>query len=71
MQSAFSSGLLQDDPTNQTARMLLDQCAELLIAEAQAAQLQGDYYNARNLLEEVLAFHPNHPVASRLWPIMR
>jgi hypothetical protein len=55
--------ILRADPDNEAAMQLMYQCASELVAEASAARDAGDEYQARNLVEEVLAFHPSHPGA--------
>lgn len=58
---------LGEEPQNTHARQLLARCANQLIALAQRARAIAMDYEARNLLEEVLAFYPNHPEATELW----
>jgi len=58
---------LGEEPQNTHARQLLAKCADQLIALAQRARAIAMDYEARNLLEEVLAFYPNHPEATELW----
>ena len=55
--------ILRADPDNEQAMQLMYQCANDMLAEATAARDAGDEYQARNLVEEVLAFHPSHPGA--------
>ena len=59
--------VLGEEPDNSLAKQLLAQCAERLITMARQAQAMSMNYEARNLLEEVLFFYPNHPAASELW----
>lgn len=58
--------ILRADPDNEQAMQLMFQCASQLVADAAAASDAGDDYQARNLVEEVLAFHPSHPGALEL-----
>jgi hypothetical protein len=59
--------ILAVDPTNAQALKLMYQCASALLAQADEAQAAGDTFLARNLVEEVLAFHPTHPDANQRW----
>jgi hypothetical protein len=58
--------ILRADPDNEQAMQLMYQCASQLVADAAAARDAGEDYQARNLVEEVLAFHPSHPGALEL-----
>ena len=59
--------LLFENPQNAAALKLMDQCADTLVQRAVFAHRQSREYEARNILEEALAFHPTHPVANSLW----
>lgn len=61
------SELLYDDPENTEALRLMQRCADTLVTDAQRALFRGDEFTARNLVEEVLAFHPTHGDANELW----
>lgn len=61
------SEVLYDDPTNDDALRLMQRCADTLVDDAQRALFRGDEFGARNLVEEVLAFHPSHEGAKALW----
>lgn len=64
---AMLTSLLADDPDNQAARALLEQCGARLIDTAMTYHDRGLEYEARNTLEEVLSFQPDDPEANRLW----
>lgn len=63
--------VLNTDPTNERGLALIYECAMQLLDQARAANAAGDEFLARNLTEEVLAFHPTLPDAlelrSQLW----
>ena len=59
--------ILYQDPHHAGALQLIFRCADQLMNEAKAAQAAGDVYAARNLVEEVLAFHPQYEEARILW----
>jgi len=61
------SEVLYDDPDNEEALQLMQRCADTLVADAQRALFRGDEFAARNLVEDVLAFHPTHGDANALW----
>ena len=50
--------VLSMDPANEEALRLMGQCESALIEEAEAAHAEGDLFLARNLVEDVLEFHP-------------
>ncbi len=54
------------DPTNEAGLRLMYQSAVRLVEEAEAAHEAGDDYLARNLLEDVLGFHPDFEMARQL-----
>ncbi len=58
--------VLSMDPTNEKGLRLMYLSAVTLIEEAQAAHEAGDNYLARNLVEEVLGFHPEFDDARAL-----
>jgi hypothetical protein len=60
-------GILSTDPGNDAAMDLLGVCTNRLIDDATAARAAGDDYAARNILEEVFGFNPQHPGAHALW----
>jgi hypothetical protein len=59
--------VLEQDDGNPAALLLLERCADHLISAAKEAEQVGLAYEARNLIEEVLAFHPHHAEANALW----
>jgi len=59
--------ILEQDPESTYAKRLLAQCADRLVTMAKRARANAMNYEARNLLEEVLAFYPDHRVARKLW----
>lgn len=61
------SALVEEHPDNEQALWLLALCAQRLIEQAVTAREQGRTFEARNTLEEVLGFHPEHERANRLW----
>jgi hypothetical protein len=65
------SAILNTDPTNPQGLALIYECAMRLLDQARVANAAGDEFLARNLTEEVLAFHPTLPDAlalrSQLW----
>ncbi|MGE0624118.1 MAG: hypothetical protein AB7I04_05195 [Pseudomonadales bacterium] len=58
--------VLRLDPTNEAGLALMYDSALRLTEEAQAAHDAGDDYLARNLLEDVLGFHPDFEMARKL-----
>ncbi|TNF89741.1 MAG: hypothetical protein EP301_02455 [Gammaproteobacteria bacterium] len=54
------------DPTNEEGLRLMYMSAVTLIKEAEAAYAAGDNYLARNLVEDVLGFHPEFDDARAL-----
>jgi hypothetical protein len=58
---------LYKDPTNAEALELMSIAAQRVLAAAVEGHQAGLEYEARNLLEELLAFHPEHAEANRLW----
>jgi hypothetical protein len=58
--------LLAIDPTNDAGLHLMYLCAARLVEEAEAAHAAGNDYLARNLLEDVLGFHPEFEPARQL-----
>jgi hypothetical protein len=58
--------ILYTDPTNERALELMYQCATRMLNRARAARAGGNEYAARNLVEEVLGFHPDFPEAHQL-----
>ena len=50
--------VLTADPQNERALRLMYLCASQLLDQARSAYAAGDYFAARNLVEEVLGFHP-------------
>ncbi|MGD8830092.1 MAG: hypothetical protein PVF57_05765 [Pseudomonadales bacterium] len=58
--------VLHMDPGNEAGLHLMYLSAERLVEEAQAAHAAGDDYLARNLLEDVLGFHPEFEPARKL-----
>jgi len=59
--------ILNSSPEYQQAQLLLDQCADRLLSQASSAYASGEEYQARNLVEEVLAFNPQYAPAEELW----
>lgn len=54
------------DPTNEAGLNLMYLSAVRLVEEAEAAHAAGNDYLARNLLEDVLGFHPEFEMARKL-----
>jgi len=50
--------VLTADPQNERALRLMYLCASQLLDQARSAYAAGDYFAARNLVEEVVGFHP-------------
>lgn len=59
--------ILQADPANDEALQLIFECASRLLLQAQSAYAAGKEFEARNLIEEVRAFHPTHEQANSFW----
>jgi hypothetical protein len=59
--------VLEEAPDDQAAADLLRECSARLVDVAVAYHDRGLEYEARNTLEEVFSFHPEHAVAKRLW----
>ena len=59
--------VLYREPANETALALMGEAAERMLVAATTAYDAGLEFEARNLLEELLAFHPDHAEANRLW----
>jgi len=59
--------VLRDHPDHPGAMALLGRCTSQLLEEARAHRAAGRVYEARNTLEELLGFNPEHPEARRLW----
>ena len=59
--------MLAIDSNNAQARNWLRQTADVMVARAEAADASGDTFAARNLLEDVLAFYPNHQAGRALF----
>jgi hypothetical protein len=64
---AVLNGILERAPEQQEARALMAECGDKLVAAAVSYQQSGLEYQARNTLEEVLSFAPDHAEANRLW----
>ena len=64
---AVLSTLLERHPGNAPALALLGECTNRLIDSAIEARSRGLEFEARNTLEEVFGFNPDHPVANALW----
>ncbi|MCR9258739.1 MAG: hypothetical protein NXH95_03390 [Pseudomonadaceae bacterium] len=58
------SNILWQDPTNKEAFDLMGEATTRLIDAAVEAHSAGFEYEARNLIEEVLGFNPQHPQAN-------
>ncbi|XOV82795.1 MAG: hypothetical protein ACFHXK_18285 [bacterium] len=58
------SNILWQDPSNQAAFELMGEATNRLIDAAIEAHSAGFEYEARNLIEEVLGFNPQHPQAN-------
>ena len=54
------------DPSNEEGLRLMYRSAVTLIEEAEAAHAAGDNFLARNLVEDVLGFHPEFDDARAL-----
>lgn len=61
------SMILWADPANQEALNLMSEAANRLVDAAVEAEAAGLEFEARNLLEEVLGFHPEHQQANAYW----
>ena len=59
--------ILQLDPGNASAMDAMSDSAQRLLSAALEAQASGLDYEARNLIEEILAFHPTHAGALQAW----
>ncbi|MEM1434928.1 MAG: hypothetical protein AAGG11_12785 [Pseudomonadota bacterium] len=59
--------VLRDRPTEPRAITLLNRSADQLLREAEAAWSSNNQYLARNILEEVFAFHPRHANSNLRW----
>ena len=59
--------ILRQEPQHAAAAALLKQCADRMVNAAILADQHGLQFEARNLLEEVMAFYPNHANAADLW----
>lgn len=59
--------LLKLNPENEGAMALMFDCTVRLLDEARDAVRAGEDFQARNIVEEVLAFHPSQPDALQLW----
>jgi len=64
---ALALAVLRDHPGHPEAMDLLGRCTVQLLEEARAHREAGRSYEARNVLEELLGFNPEHPEARRLW----
>jgi hypothetical protein len=64
---AILQRILAEDPAHAEAVSLLERCAERMLDAAVQAEQHGLDFEARNLLEEVMAFYPEHPKATNLW----
>jgi len=64
---ALALAVLRDHPGHPGAMALLGRCTAQLLEEARAHRAAGRGYEARNTLEELLGFNPEHPEARRLW----
>lgn len=60
-------GVLEQFPTDRRAINLLNRAADLLLVEADTARVSGNEYLARNILEEIFAFHPRHVGSNERW----
>ncbi len=58
--------LLSVQPENSEALSLLDNCVTKLLGAAKQAFASGNYYEARNLLEEIVSLDPSHLEATAL-----
>ena len=64
---AILQRILGEDPTHPEATSLLKRCADRMINAAVQADEHGLNFEARNLVEEVMAFYPAHEQAQNLW----
>ena len=64
---AYVRRVLAQDPDNAQALELLGEASSRLIEAAVRAHDQGLDYEARNSLEEVLGFNPDHERSNQLW----
>jgi hypothetical protein len=61
------STILEAHPNDAAALEMLRECAQRLLLDAERAQADGAYFEARNLLEELLSFDPGNREALELW----
>ena len=59
--------MIRLSPNNRLTLEWKNKAAERLMGSAHQALLNGYAFEARNLVEEVLAFHPQHTGAVRMW----
>lgn len=59
--------VLKESPNQRDAVNLLNRAADALLLEAEAAFSGNNAYLARNILEEVFAFHPRHTASNERW----
>jgi hypothetical protein len=64
---ALIMSVLEEDPSQPEAVRLLNRSASVLVAQADEEHETLGVYAARNTLEEVLSFHPNHGPANQRW----
>lgn len=64
---AILNRILEQDPEHPEAISLLKRCADRMIDAAVEAEHHGLEFEARNLVEEVMAFYPQHEQAEDLW----
>jgi hypothetical protein len=64
---AYLQSYLVDNPQSEEALVLINQCANQLTTIAEGLYQKGESFDARNTLEEVLAFEPDNERANSLW----
>jgi len=64
---ALALAVLRDHTQHADAMVLLGRCTTTLLDEARAHWAAGRSFAARNSLEEILGFNPDHPEARQLW----
>lgn len=67
---SVASEMLTLDPTSRDALTWQRRAADALVIEARDLIANNREYEARNLVEEILDFNPNHPNAVELWNVL-
>ena len=64
---SIAGEMLALEPANPDGLAWLRRAADVLVLEARNVLATGDRFEARNLIEDVLGFHPTHADALELW----